>query len=154
MGAHFPTLELDSRIWFSTLFRMSGFLWHSSKWTHWFGHFLQYTSELEVFACSLDTNLNDVTTNAPIAPFLAPLAFWLPQITDYSRSLGQFCDTTLSLSSSDFFHYSDTALIYWYVWKNFKLLYYHCVTWLINSAIFNKWNWAWVWRHCSRSRHV
>ena len=31
MGAHFPAVELDNAIWFSTLSRMSGFLWHSSK---------------------------------------------------------------------------------------------------------------------------
>ena len=40
---------------------MSGFLWHSSKWASQFGHFLQYTSGLEVLACSFDTNINYVT---------------------------------------------------------------------------------------------
>ena len=34
-------------------------MWHSSKWGHQFGHFLQYTS---VLACSLDMELNYVTT--------------------------------------------------------------------------------------------
>ena len=61
-GAHFPAVELDNAIWFSILSRMSGFLWHSSKWACWFGHFLQYMSGLEVLACSLDINMNYVTT--------------------------------------------------------------------------------------------
>ena len=59
---HFPTLELENAIWFSTLFWMSGILWHSSKWICWFGHFFQYMLGLEVLACSLDTDLNYVTT--------------------------------------------------------------------------------------------
>ena len=62
MGAHFPVVELDTAIRFSTLSRMSGFLWHSSKWACQFGHSLQYTSGIEVLACSLDANLNYVTT--------------------------------------------------------------------------------------------
>ena len=56
MSAYFPTVELDNAIRFSTLSRNSGFLWHSSKWTRWFGCFLQYLSGLEVLACSLDTD--------------------------------------------------------------------------------------------------
>ena len=59
MGAHFPAVELDNVIWFSILSRMSGLLWHSSKWVCQFGRFLQYTSGCEVLACSLD---------APTAP--------------------------------------------------------------------------------------
>ena len=62
MGAHFPAVELDNAIQFSTLSRMSVFLWHSSKWARRFGRFLQCTSGLEVLACSLNTNLNDVIT--------------------------------------------------------------------------------------------
>ena len=62
MGAHFPAVELDNTIQFSTLFRMSGFLWHSSKWAHQLGHFLQYTLGREVFVCSLNNDLNYVTT--------------------------------------------------------------------------------------------
>ena len=58
MGAHFPAVELDNTIRFSTLSRISGFLWHSSKWVRRFGRFLQYTSGIEVLACSLDTNLD------------------------------------------------------------------------------------------------
>ena len=58
---HFPAVELDNAIQFSTLFRMSRFLWHSSKWAHRFGHCLQYTSGIEVLAFSLDTDLNCVT---------------------------------------------------------------------------------------------
>ena len=42
MGAHFPTVDFDNVIWFSTLSRMLGFLCHSSKWTCWFRRFLQY----------------------------------------------------------------------------------------------------------------
>ena len=61
MGAHFPTVELDNVIRFSILSRMSGFPWHSSKWACWFGRFLQYTSGIEVLACSLDTDINYVT---------------------------------------------------------------------------------------------
>ena len=44
MGVHFPVVELDDAIWFSTIFRMSGFLQHSSKWVHQFGRFLKYPS--------------------------------------------------------------------------------------------------------------
>ena len=44
MRVHFPTFELDNAIWFSTFSRKSGLLWHSSKWSCWFGCFLQYTS--------------------------------------------------------------------------------------------------------------
>ena len=46
-GAHFLAVELENAIRFRTLSRMTGFLWHSSKWTHWFGRFLKYTSGLE-----------------------------------------------------------------------------------------------------------
>ena len=62
MGEYFPAVELDNVIWFRTLFRMSGFPWHSSKWARRFNQFLQYTSGLEVLQCSLDTDLNYVTT--------------------------------------------------------------------------------------------
>ena len=62
MGAHFPAVELGNAIQFSILSKMSGFLLHSSKWACWFGRFLQYTSGLEVLACSLDTDINYVTT--------------------------------------------------------------------------------------------
>ena len=62
MGAGFTAVELDNAIRFSTLSRMSGFLWHSSKWTCLFSRFLQHTSKIEVLACSLNTNLNYVTT--------------------------------------------------------------------------------------------
>ena len=41
---------------------MSGFLWLSSKWAYWFGCSLQYTPGLEVLACSIDTDINYVTT--------------------------------------------------------------------------------------------
>ena len=57
MGAHFLAVELENAIPFDTLSRMSGFLSHSSKWACRFGRFLQYTSELEVLACSLDIDL-------------------------------------------------------------------------------------------------
>ena len=49
-------------VWFGTLSRMSGFLWHSSKWARRVRCFLQYSSRLEVLACSLNTDLNYVTT--------------------------------------------------------------------------------------------
>ena len=61
MGGHFPAVELDNAIQFSTLSRMSGFLWHSPKWARWFSHFLQYMPGLEVLACTLDTDHNYVT---------------------------------------------------------------------------------------------
>ena len=61
MSMHFPAVELDNAIQFSTLSGMSGFLWHSSKWACRFGRFLQYMPGLEVLACSLVTDLNYVT---------------------------------------------------------------------------------------------
>ena len=60
MGASFPAVELDNAIRFITLSRMSGFLWHSSKWAHQFACFLQYMSGFEVLACSLDTDLREL----------------------------------------------------------------------------------------------
>ena len=62
MGAHFPAVELDNAIRFSILSRMSGFLWHSSKWACRFGRFLLYTSGLEVLACILNNDINYMTT--------------------------------------------------------------------------------------------
>ena len=59
MGAHFPTIELDNAIQIGTLSRIPGFLW---QWARWFGRFLQYKSRLEMLACSLDADLNYVTT--------------------------------------------------------------------------------------------
>ena len=73
MGAHFPAVELDNTIRFSTLSRMSGFLWHSSKWACRFDCFLQYMSGIEALACSLDTDLN----YDPTVPFFEPLGFWV-----------------------------------------------------------------------------
>ena len=73
MGAHFPAAELDNVIWFSTFSRMSGFLWHSSKWVYPFGCFLQYMSGLQVLACGLDTDLN-YDYYDPTAPFPEPLS--------------------------------------------------------------------------------
>ena len=70
MGAHFPAVELDNAIWFSILSRMSGFLWHSSKWACRFGRFLQYMPGLEVLACSLDTDLSYVTAILQLCPSL------------------------------------------------------------------------------------
>ena len=68
MGAHFPAVELDNAIRFSTLSRMSGFLWHSSKWACQFGCFLYYMLRIKVLACSLDTNLDYVTTMLQLHP--------------------------------------------------------------------------------------
>ena len=59
-----PAVELDNTIQFSTLSRMSGLLWYSSKWVCCFGRSLQYTSGIEVLACSLDTDLNYVATSS------------------------------------------------------------------------------------------
>ena len=70
MGGHFPTVELDNAIQFTTLSWMSGFLWYSSKWARWFGRFLQYATGLEVLACSLDTKLNYVTAILQLCPLL------------------------------------------------------------------------------------
>ena len=73
MGACFPAVELDNVIQFSTLSRMSGFLWYSSKWARRFGRFLQYAPGLELLTRSLNTNLNYVDLSyTPIAPFLEP----------------------------------------------------------------------------------
>ena len=68
IGAHFPTVELDNVVWFSTISRMLGFLLHSSKWAHQFGRFFQYTPGLEVLACCLDTDLNYVTAMLQLCP--------------------------------------------------------------------------------------
>ena len=62
MDALFPTVELDNTIWFSTLSRVSRFLWHGSKWVPWLQCFLQYMSGLEVLACSFDINFEPVIT--------------------------------------------------------------------------------------------
>ena len=62
MGAHFPAVELDNAIRFDTLSRVSGFLWHGSKWARRFVCFLQYTSGFEVLTCSIDTDFNYVIT--------------------------------------------------------------------------------------------
>ena len=55
-----PCSWVGSRDWFSIApgpFRVSGFLWHSSKWARQSAlGILQYTSGLEVLACSFDTN--------------------------------------------------------------------------------------------------
>ena len=69
-GAHFSAGELDNVIWFSTLSRMSGFLWHSSKWACYFSCLLQYMSRLEVLACSLNTDLNYVIAILQLHPSL------------------------------------------------------------------------------------
>ena len=74
MGVHFPTVELDNATQFSTLSRMSGLLWHSSKWACRFGRFLQYTSGFEVLACSLDTDVNYVTTMLQLCLSLSKVA--------------------------------------------------------------------------------
>ena len=69
MGAHFPAVELDNAVQFSTLSRMSGFLWLSSTWACRFGRFLQYTSGIDVLPCSLDTDVNYETTMLQLHPF-------------------------------------------------------------------------------------
>ena len=62
MGVHFPAVQSDNMIQFSTFSRTSGFLWHSSKWTDQFSRFLQYMSGFEVLPCSLNTDLHYVTS--------------------------------------------------------------------------------------------
>ena len=86
MGVHFPAVDLDNAIGFSILSRMPGFLWHSSKWTCRFGHFLQYTSGLKVLACSLDTDINYVTT-------MLRLSLSLNHYVQLQQLLGERCDT-------------------------------------------------------------
>ena len=88
MGAHFPAVELDNAIRFSILSRMSGFLWHSSKWACRFGRFLQYTSGLEVLACSLDTNINYVTA-------MLQLRLSLNHLVQLWQLLGESCGNFL-----------------------------------------------------------
>ena len=71
MGVHFPAVELDNVIRFSTLSRVSGYLWHSLKWADRFLHFLQHTSGLEILACNFNTYFN-YDYYAPTVPFLEP----------------------------------------------------------------------------------
>ena len=54
--------SMNNAIWISTLSRMSGFLWLSSKYACWFCYFVQYVSGLEVLACNFNTISNYVTT--------------------------------------------------------------------------------------------
>ena len=70
MDAHFSVIELDNIIQFSTLSRMSGFLWHTNGPTSLVISFVQYTSEIEVLACSLVTNLDYVITMLQLHPSL------------------------------------------------------------------------------------
>ena len=70
MGAHFAAVDLDNTIQFSTLSRMSGFLWHSSKQACRFSCFRRYKSRFEVLACSLNTNLNHVIIMLQLRPSL------------------------------------------------------------------------------------
>ena len=77
MGVHLSAVDLDTMIQFSTLSRKSGFLWHSSKWACRFSHYLQYTSGIEVSACSLYTGLNYVTTTLHLHPSLIHSLFML-----------------------------------------------------------------------------
>ena len=103
MGANFPAVELDNTIWFSTLSRMSGFLWHSSKWACQFSCFLQYMSGLEVLACSLSTNLNYVITMLQLHPSLLnhQVKLWQLLGERCSNFLGGFWKTdTLSQQCS------------------------------------------------------
>ena len=68
MAAHFPAVGLYNAVWFNVLSRVSGFLWHNSKWAHQFGCFHQYMLGLEVLACSFDTNFNYVITILQLHP--------------------------------------------------------------------------------------
>ena len=70
MAAHFSAVELDNTIRFSTLSRVSLLLWHSSKCARWFGSFFEYTSGLEVLACSFDTDFDYVITMLQLQPSL------------------------------------------------------------------------------------
>lgn len=54
------------------LFRVSGSLWHSSKYACWFKCVLQSSSVLEVFACSIGTSFNNYGYYSPTVSF-----FWL-----------------------------------------------------------------------------
>ena len=74
MGAHFPAVELGNAIRFSTLSRMPGFLWHSSKWACRFGCFLQYMPGLEVLAVAATQTLTMPHYYAPTVPLLEPLS--------------------------------------------------------------------------------
>ena len=70
MDAHFPAIELDNAIRFSTLSMVSSFLWCSSKWVYRFHCFLQYTWGLQVLACSFDTDFSYVITILQLHPSL------------------------------------------------------------------------------------
>ena len=70
MDENFHAVELDVVIWFSTHSRVSWLLWHSSRWVQCFSHFLQYTSGLEMLACTFDTNFDYVSTTIQLFPSL------------------------------------------------------------------------------------
>ena len=74
MHAHFPTGEFDNLIWFSA------FLWHSSKGACQFSHFLQYMWGLKKLACSLNTNLNYVTTMLQLPRFATTFTSKMQQL--------------------------------------------------------------------------
>ena len=69
-GCVLPAVEMDNAIRLNTLSRMSGLLWHGSKWVCQFGCFLQYVSGLEVLVCSLNSDVKYVTTILQLCPSL------------------------------------------------------------------------------------
>ena len=70
MGVHFPEVDLDNVIRFSTLSRMLGCLWQSPKWEDRFVRFPQHMSGLKVLACSFNTEFNYVITLPQLRPSL------------------------------------------------------------------------------------
>ena len=57
-------------------FRVSGFLWHSSRWAHQsLLKIFQYTSGLEVLACSFDINFNHYSFIPTKCFFIAIIIF-------------------------------------------------------------------------------
>ena len=90
MGAHFPAVELDNAICFSTLSGVSGVLWHSPKWACTFACFLQYRSGLEVLAYSIDTDFNYVIKGCSLCDSVppkpsSPLALALLHVSCFDR---------------------------------------------------------------------
>ena len=79
-----------------TLSKISGFLWHSSKWACWFSCFLQYTSGLEVLDAASTPTLTMCHYDAPTVPFLEPLSKVVATFSVYSHR--KICNPSSALS--------------------------------------------------------
>ena len=79
VGAHFRAVEWDNGIWIGTLSRVSGFLWHGSKWARRFVRFLSiYARAWTVSMYQQDFNYV-ITTLPPLSPepwYVMRFAIW------------------------------------------------------------------------------